>query len=97
MRPGMFPLDRFNRVNKKLDLSICPIYEFYPQDTGENIENIYKKLYHYNLKNFKIKIISCHENNWLFKILFYDYLDGETEYKKLYQNTKKNTVHICVK
>jgi hypothetical protein len=76
---------------------IASCNNFYPQDTGENIENIYKKLYHYNLKNFKIKIISCHENNWLFKILFYDYLYGETEYKKLYQNTKKNTVHICVK
>jgi len=24
-----------------------------------------------------------HENNWLFKILFNDYLDGETEYKKI--------------
>ncbi len=22
----------------------------------------------------------CHENNWLFKISFHDYLDGETAY-----------------
>jgi len=58
---------------------------FYSTDTGENICNIYEKLYYYKLKNYKSKIIICHENNWLFKILFREYLDGETEYNKNYQ------------
>ena len=43
----------------------------------------------------------CHENNWLFKISFHDYLDGETAYIQKNQNTvkrkHKNTIHICIK
>jgi len=46
-------------------------------------------------------MLICHENNWLFKILFKEYIDNENEYKKTYQNmmrgNKKNTFHICVK
>lgn len=81
---------------------IASCNNFYSEDTGENIENIYEYLYHYKLSNFKSKIIICHENNWLFKILFAEYLDGTTkEYKKTYQNTlrghKKKTFHICIK
>ena len=80
---------------------IASCNNFYSTDTGENIENIYEKLYHKGLKNFKCKILICHENNWLFKILFNDYLDGETEYQKRYNNTIKSkhnkTSHICVK
>jgi len=49
------------------------------ENTGENIENIYAKVCQYKSKNFKSKIIICHENNWLFKLVFHDYLDGETE------------------
>jgi len=56
-------------------------------EAGENISNIYEKMYYYELKNYKCKMLICHENNWLFKILFHDYLDGETEYKKNYQGT----------
>ena len=64
---------------------IASCNNFYSTDTGENICNIYEKLYYYKLKNYKSKIIICHENNWLFKILFREYLDGETEYNKNYQ------------
>lgn len=74
---------------------------FYSTDTGENICNIYEKLTSYGLKNYKCKMLICHENNWLFKILFKEYVDNENEYKKNYQNTiggrKKNTFHICIK
>ena len=145
MRAGLFPIKRFlNFFNdKKIDLSLAPVYEFlktadieiynedankiidkydnkksfifldppyiascnnfYSTDTTENIENIYEMLYYKGLKNFKCKVLICHENNWLFKILFNDYLDGETEYEKQYQISihrgkgKKITTHICVK
>ena len=108
LRSFCFPLNELNRFNKKLDLSIAPIYDFlknanielynedankiiddndneqppifldppyiascnnfYSTDTGENICNIYEKLYYYKLKNCKSKIIICHENNWLFSL-----------------------------
>ncbi len=58
---------------------IASCNNFYSTDTGENICNIYEKLYYYKLKNYKCKMLICHENNWLYKILFNDYLDGETE------------------
>lgn len=92
--------------NEKSFIFLDPPYiascnNFYSTDTGENIENIYEILYHKGLKNFKCKVLICHENNWLFKILFNDYLDGETEYEKRYNNTIKSkhnkTSHICVK
>ena len=74
---------------------------FYSTDTGENICNIYEKLVLDGLKNYKCKILICHENNWLFKILFKEYVENEKEYKKSYQNTfrgtKKKTFHICIK
>ena len=47
------------------------------------MNNIYGKLAAQGWKNFKSKIIICHENNWLFKILFHDYIDGETEKKRI--------------
>lgn len=94
--------------NKKTFMFLDPPYiascnNFYSNDTGENTSNIYEMLYHKGLKNFKCKILICHENNWLFKILFNDYLDGEKEYRKQYEssiqrgNTKKQTTHIIVK
>ena len=64
---------------------IASCNNFYSTDTGENICNIYEKLYHYKLKNYKCKMLMCHENNWLFKILFKEYLKNEKEYKKNYQ------------
>ena len=43
----------------------------------------------------------CHENNWLFKILFKEYINDDDEYSKKYYNTikgkHKKTAHICVK
>jgi len=141
---GLFPLRDFKSIfNKKLDLSIAPIYDFlvnanielhtidankiidennnektlifldppyiascnnfYSTDTDENICNIYEKLVLYGLKNYKCKMLICHENNWLFKILFKEYVEKEKEYKKNYHNTfrvgrnKKKTFHICIK
>jgi hypothetical protein len=53
------------------------------------------------LNRFKSKIRICRENNWLSKMIFRDYLDGETEHKYTYQRTvkekQKSTVHICHK
>ncbi len=50
-------------------------------------------------KNKILERVGVREQN--IKILFNDYLDIETEYKKNYQNTvkgkQKKTVHICVK
>ena len=74
---------------------------FYSTDTGENITNIYQKLTDKKLSNFKCKIMICHENNWLFKILFKDYVNNDDEYSKKYYNTIKGkhtkTTHICIK
>ena len=51
----------------KTGLSTYPIYEFLKkadielynsEDTGENIKNIYDKLYHYKLKNFKLLFVT---------------------------------------
>lgn len=145
MRSGIFPLMDFKRYfnDKKIDLSLAPIYEFlktadieiynedankiidkydneksfifldppyiascnnfYSTDKTENIENIYEMLSSKGLKNFKCKMLICHENNWLFKLIFKDYLDGEKEYKKQYESSihrgkgKKQTTHIIVK
>ena len=142
MRCGTFPLNEFNKLNKKLDLSSYPMYEFittadielynqdankfidkydndksfifldppyiassnnfYSTDTGENIANIYEILFYKKLSNFKCNIMICHENNWLFKILFNDYINNDDdEYSKKYYNTikgkHKKTTHICIK
>jgi len=94
--------------NEKTFIFLDPPYiassnNFYSTDTGENICNIYEKLVLYGLKNYKCKILIAHENNWLFKILFKEYVEKEKEkeYKKNYQNTiggsKKKTFHICIK
>ena len=97
-------IDKYD--NKKTFIFLDPPYiancnNYYSTDTTENIQNIYEMLYHKGLKNFKCKILICHENNWLFKILFNDYLDGEKEYRKPYENTIKGkhkiTTHIIVK
>jgi len=94
--------------NEKTFIFLDPPYiassnNFYSTDTDENICNIYEKLVLYGLKNYKCKILIAHENNWLFKILFKEYVEKEKEkeYKKNYQNTiggsKKKTFHICIK
>lgn len=70
--------------------------------------NMYDYLVKIGFKNFKSKMLICHENNWLFKILFNDYINDDDEYKKMYQNSlhrigknattnrKKTTTHICI-
>tara|TARA_R110000822_G_C15194832_1_gene481738 strand:- start:63 stop:896 length:834 start_codon:yes stop_codon:yes gene_type:complete len=100
-------IDKYD--NKKTFIFLDPPYiascnQFYSTDTGENIMNIYEMLYYKGLKNFKCKILICHENNWLFKILFKEYFDVENEYKKQYEGSigrkgkpKKQTTHICIK
>ncbi len=94
--------------NEKTFIFLDPPYiassnNFYSTDTDENICNIYEKLVLYGLKNYKCKMLICHENNWIFKILFKEYVEKEKEYKKNYHNTfrvgrnKKKTFHICIK
>jgi len=92
--------------NEKTIIFLDPPYiascnNFYSTDTGENITNIYEKLSSYGLNNYKCKMLICHENNWLFKIIFREYIKNELEYKKNYQNTvkgkQKQTTHICIK
>jgi len=45
---------------------------------------------HYKLQNFKSKILVSHENNWLFNILFHDYLDGQAENEKYIKIHRKD-------
>ena len=35
-------------------------------------------------------MLMCHENNWLFKILFKEYLKNEKEYKNNYRKKVKS-------
>lgn len=91
-----------NNNNKSCFIFLDPPYiascnEFYKSDSNENTSNIYEYLYYSKLKNFKSKILICHENNWLFKILFKDYLKNSIEYYKKYEiGKKKETTHICI-
>lgn len=95
-------IEKYNNANSFIFLDppyIASCNQFYTNDSNDNTGNIYEFLYHYKLKNFKSKILICHENNWLFKILFKDYLKNEKEYEKKYQtcSKKRTTKHICVK
>ena len=88
--------------NEKSFIFLDPPYiascnSFYSTDSGENTNNIYEFLSSKGLKNFKCKILICHENNWLFKLIFKDYYDGAIEYKKKYNNKHRETSHICIK
>ena len=56
---------------------------FYSEDSWENMNKIYEILAVQGLNDFKSKTIICHENHWLLKIIFRDYLDKETEYIKM--------------
>jgi site-specific DNA-adenine methylase len=91
-----------NNNNKNSFIFLDPPYiascnEFYKEDSNENTSNIYEYLYYSKLKNFKSKILICHENNWLFKILFKDYIKNSLPYYKKYETAqKKITTHICI-
>lgn len=96
-------IDKYD--NDKSFIFLDPPYiascnNFYSTDTGDNITNVYQKLTDKKISNFKCKIMICHENNWLFKILFKDYINNDDEYIKKYQTTHKNkkktTTHICI-
>lgn len=65
----------------------------YKQSKGD----IYEYLaYNFNKKNAKLYI--CHENNWVFKLIFRDYIkEDNIEYDKKYQmRGKKETKHILI-
>jgi len=75
----------------------------YIKITNKNISNIYETLYYKKLNNLKCKMMICHEYNWIFKLLFYDYINDDDKYQKIYSqnisaNTwRKKTYHICAK
>lgn len=67
--------------------------------------NMYEYFIKIGFDNFKSKMLICHENNWLFKIIFRDYINDNDEYVKQYENSlrslrsktdKKKTTHICI-
>jgi site-specific DNA-adenine methylase len=104
-------IDKYDNPNSFIFLDppyIASCNSYYKADSGNNINNIYMKLCNYGLKNFNSKILICHENNWLFKIIFKEYItEDSNEYKITYQNSlhkhmlldgkkKKETTHICI-
>jgi len=100
-------IDKYD--NDKSFIFLDPPYiascnSFYSTDTDENLANIYEMLFYKKLSNFKCKIMICHENNWLFKILFKDYINNDEEYSKQYKHSlgssfkkREKTTHICIK
>jgi len=85
--------------NEKCFLFLDPPYlqsqnSSYDNNTGDNMDNIYEYLIKTDLCNLKSKTLICHENNWLFNILFKKYFYGECEYSKKYNATHKKTIHI---
>jgi site-specific DNA-adenine methylase len=89
--------------NKKCFLFIDPPYlqshnAAYDNNTNNNMDNIYEYLLKIKLCNLKSKTLICHENNWLFNMLFKEYFYGECEYCKKYASSKKKeTVHILAR
>ena len=70
----------------------------YNNNTGDNMDNIYEYLIKIKLFNLKSKTLICHENNWLFNILFKEYFYGDCEYYKKYEKSnKKKTSHILAR
>jgi site-specific DNA-adenine methylase len=75
----------------------------YVKITNKNISNIYETLFYKKISNFKCKMMICHEYNWIFKVLFNDYINEDDKYVKTYaQNiisdvSRKKTFHICAK
>jgi site-specific DNA-adenine methylase len=97
---GIKILEKYNKKNCFIFLDppyIASCNNFYKTDTTDNTNNIYEFLTTYGLKNLNCKTIMTHENSWLFKILFKEYLNtGGGEYKKIYQSKKKLTSHITI-
>ncbi len=65
----------------------------YKQSKGD----IFKYLA-YNFNKINAKLYICHENNWIFKLIFRDYItEDNIEYDKKYQmRDKKETKHILI-
>lgn len=64
---------------------------------NEYSSNIYEYLLLNKLDSFKSNVFICHENSWLFKLMFKDYINDEDEYDKRYKmNEKKKTKHIII-
>jgi site-specific DNA-adenine methylase len=95
--------------NKTSFLFLDPPYlgscnNFYKRSDNIDLEECYIHLINKGLKNYKSKIIICHELNWIFKLLFNEYIDETKKYGKRYETNlgldfkaKAPTYHICIK
>ena len=77
---------------------------FYKRSDSIDLEECYIHLINKGLKNYKSKIIICHEYSWIFKLLFNEYIDETKKYGKRYETNlgskfkpKEPTYHICIK
>lgn len=77
---------------------------FYKRGADNELKMCYYPLYKRGLKNYSAKIILCHELNWMFEVLFEEYIDTNKQYDKRYENNlgstfsaKPPTKHICIK
>tara|TARA_R110002050_G_scaffold159853_2_gene289297 strand:- start:383 stop:1210 length:828 start_codon:yes stop_codon:yes gene_type:complete len=77
---------------------------FYKRDDNINLKECYYDLYKKGIKNYSAKILICHELNWIFEVLFEEYIDLNKKYSKRYENNlgkdfsgKPATNHICIK
>ena len=83
-----------NIVMKKTCIFLDPPYiascnNFYFEDTGENIANIYEKLYHYELKNItQVQLLFVMETTGYLKYYFMIILTEKQNIKK-YQIQRK--------
>lgn len=77
---------------------------FYKRGADSDLKMCYYPLYKRGLKNYSAKIILCHELNWMFEVLFEEYIDKNKQYDKRYENNlggnysnKPATKHVCIK
>lgn len=99
-------IDKYD--NKKSFMFLDPPYiqrdnVNYIKTSNINVSNIYETLFFKKINNFKCKMMICHEYNWIFKILFHDYINDDDKYQKIYSqnirtdSSRKKTYHICAK
>lgn len=90
-------------IIKEYDNDNCLVFLDPPYINSCNVmykmgsDNIYEYITR-ELKNLKSKCYICHENNWIFKLLFRDYIkeDDKEYYKKYQMRNKKETNHILI-
>jgi site-specific DNA-adenine methylase len=100
-------INKYNDSNSFIFLDppyLASCNNFYKRDSDINLKSCYYELYKKGLKNYSAKIIICHELNWIFEILFEEYIDKSKQYDKRYENNlgsdfkgKPPTKHICIK